>query len=215
MGRRQKNQFVKDCNLSEAAIKDIVFCWLLGLRAGLASEALSKEARVRKEKGISRETITRFYNEIGEHLWLLVMCGPLFAAKIQIEHLSPSEAVLSIKANLAAFHPVVQRRYSSEAMTGVLNLIRGSYWESYLGPRVFDALQGVYHVVRGFSPDKMHCHLTRVLFIEEYLAIGVPLAKIPTVALEGTLDLLRSYPLRAELPRDRFPWAEHWKATKP
>lgn len=164
-------------------------------------------------ESIRRETVYKYYLDIGTYAWIVSGCAGL------IDHLKQSMNRQQYDADIRA---AIDWRvvHTHEILTGRLDPSRSTLasfrpWSTLRKEFVWTILREDFNAANGYSLKVAHGYLARAQLISNCLHADKEggSEKLKRAAMEVKAFLSESltrYPLRRRLPVEVFPWAEGW-----
>tara|TARA_R110002072_G_scaffold226343_2_gene383329 strand:+ start:924 stop:1628 length:705 start_codon:yes stop_codon:yes gene_type:complete len=218
MRRAPRNLYVRNCKISEMTFVFIVQAWWNAYSAtrtqALITEQFLDEYKTEKQKQrqhpVSRETISKLFNEIGEQLWLTKICHSKVIQLVTEEGMGGDEALRQIFEEQNLYYSLIKTE-SEPKKIQVIRKKLGHTW-SVFADRPIGHLWHWFKQSRGYTREKFDGYVARAILLEQFLKPGVSKENAVYEATEFTLELLMFHPLRSPLPIDGMPWLDSWKA---
>jgi len=207
--RPPKNIYVRNCNLSEGVFAHILICWWKAYSAKMTAELIRKVVP-EGEGRVSRESVSRLYGEIGDHLWLLGPCDTLIRAKVRDRKLSVEDAIAEIVREQDFYYEILKKERTPHEVTLARRAL-GVTWSPF-SDRPIELLRLMFKSCNGFTRRHMNGYMTKALMIDRNMGTDTTLPAAMELSARSMLPLLKEYPLRAPLPRHKFPWIDQWYA---
>lgn len=206
---QQKNKYVWNTNLSEEVFARVLLGWCDHESATETAQWVSDWALTNGHKRITRETVSRYFIELGVHLWIVSGLGGFLRGQKQ----HPPESIEArnwVIAELEKLHDVFTEKYSLKQLREEREA-RGIHWGIDANiPIAF--LRFEFKRRNAFSKKWMHIYVARAFVMSALIADeGLGPEEASDRLCDWMLQLLEMYPLRKPLPSDKFLWTEGWE----
>ncbi|MGH1432545.1 MAG: hypothetical protein ACRBB4_15690 [Neptuniibacter sp.] len=205
---KQKNRYVYNANLSEEVFLGVLEGWCHHETAADTAERVSKWALGNGDKSISRESVSKYFKELGVHLWVASgLCGFLKGQKLFAPESVEARDLAVVQ--VLKLYDIIAKKYDLDRLRDQ-RLTDGMTWSVYSDLPVM-ALMHEFKMTNGFPKEWTHAHISRSFILT---ALVTDDGLKPDEAVDTfycyMVSFLENYPLRKPLPEDKFLWREGW-----
>ena len=203
-----KNKYVWNSNISEEILLRILLGWCEHEISSETAKWVSQWASANGHNPITRESVSRYFNEFGAHLW--VVSGLAGFLRGQTKYPPESIEARNYAIYQAVFlHDVVTQKVD-------VNILRKQRESSGIGWSVYSDLPVIsllYQLknAKGFSKKWSHAYISRAFILSGLITSdGLTPEQAIDHFFEYMITMLEKYPLRKPFPEGEFLWSEGW-----
>lgn len=204
--RKHKNRYCWKSNLAEPVFLAVLNQWCKGRSAVRAAETINRWGRRRWAKPITRETVSRYFIELGVHLWIVGL------SEVHLRgHGEPSstEALWGVYRDLWAIHDVLTQIYDLKR-SREFREAHGRFWSVEAEPAVAVLIRDFTNSY-GISRKWLHAYYARAYVIGSAIGQGYSDREAVKILYDAMVAYLGEYPLRKPLPEENLHWVGAWQ----